>query len=111
MPDSNCPPARICELCGDPFATERAYWNHFIIEPEKRKIRQESYTRCLTYDERHALGWCYGVKGWKTWEEMHEKLWDSERQYWSILFDPALLFEDMFPAPKPPEKRPFWKFW
>lgn len=87
---------RVCPECDIVYATETAFWKHFI--------GGEKGTLCLDYDEKKARGWSYYQNGWRTWEEVHEPNWDKNRQHWSVLFDPAMIFDDLFPEPAPEVK-------
>lgn len=102
----------VCSLCSETFVSTRAYYAH--LRPGNPD------TVCLTTQELKDYGYervveigtkKKGAPGrWSTWEELHEDKWDPDREFWSALFDPALLMSDLFPM-KVFRLTPFEKFW
>lgn len=92
----------VCTLCFERFASTRAQYGH--LQPGNPD------TVCMSVQEMTDRGYTKQPNGWTMWEELHEDQWDPDRAFWSCLFNPALLFSDLFPM-KEFRLTPFEKIW
>lgn len=92
---------RICSMCNFTFYSEPAFLWHYI------QSKNED-TRCMSAVEMKAFGFYQRDGGYETWGDRHRDSWDPDRNLWSSLYKPALMFDYMFPAYTFP-KIPKWK--